>query len=144
MIRCFTFRVTQILVYYSLWLYTMGTGGGVPRLYVVSSQKAASQKSVSRTVVVKSVDIGRCQTSTSPPVPPLPIWYRPRGGRGGGGRGGCPPLQKSGSLQLKVPVSVLVLLRVLCRCRMCSPVSVQVMVQSASVEPRLCLGRARG
>ena len=103
MIRCFTFRVTQILVYYSLWLYTVGTGGegeggGVPRLYVVSSQKVASQKSVSRTVVVKSVDIGRCQTNTSPPVPPLPIWYRPRGGGGGGGRGGgsaAPKVEKS-------------------------------------------------
>ena len=139
MIRCFTFRVTQILVYYSLWLYTVGTGGGVPRLYVVSSQKVTSQKSVSRTVVVKSVDIGRCQTNTSPPVPPLPIWYKPRGGEGGG-----LPLQKSGSPQKKVSVSDFVVLLVMCRCRMCSPVSVQVMVQSASVEPRLCLGRARG
>ena len=63
-------------------------GGGVPRLFVMSSQRVMSQKSVSRTVVIvtKSVDIGRCQTSP-PSVPPLLIWYRP-GGRGGGGKGG--------------------------------------------------------
>ena len=78
----------------------MGTGGGrgkeggggvegVPRLYVMSSQRVASQKSVSRTVVVitKSVDIGRCQTSPLS-VPPLSIWYRPKGGGGKGGGGG--------------------------------------------------------
>ena len=54
----------------------------------MSSRRVVSQKSASRTVVVKSIDIGRCQTSP-PPVPPLPMWYRPRGeGRGGEGRGG--------------------------------------------------------
>ena len=51
---------------YSSRLYTMGTGGGgVPRLYVVVI-KSRGQKSVSRTVVAKSVGIGRCQTTTSP------------------------------------------------------------------------------
>ena len=114
MLRCFTFRVTQILVYYSLWLYTVGTGGGggrggVPRLYVVSSQKVASQKSVSRTVVVKSVDIGRCQTNTSPPVPPLPIWYRPRGGGEGGGGGGVRRSKSREVFSRKCP----------CRCSSC-------------------------
>ena len=104
----------------------------------MSSQKVESQKSVSRTVVVKSVDIGQCQAS---PPPVHLCLYDIDPGRGGGG--GL-PLQKSGSPQKKVSVSVFVVLLVLCRCRMCSPVSVQVMVQSASVEPRLCLGRARG
>ena len=61
----------------------MAQGGGVPRLYVVSSQRVASQKSVSRTVVVvtKSVDIGRCQTSHHQSY--LCLYGIGLGGRGG-------------------------------------------------------------
>ena len=51
---------------YSSRLYTMvGTGGGLTPVCKVVT-KSRGQKSVSRTVVAKSVGIGRCQTTTSP------------------------------------------------------------------------------
>ena len=65
----------------------------------MSSQKVASQKSVSRTVVVKSVDIGRCQTTTS--TTSAYMVYRPRGGEGGSA---APKVGKSSEVGVRVGV----------------------------------------
>ena len=135
------YTVCTLLLYnYSPRLYTIGTGegrgGGVSRLYIVI--KVTRQKSVSRTIVRSDVVLVDVSQASPPPVPTLPIWYKSKGGE---------EVRRSYShvtgLQKSV-MSVLVLLLVMCLCRMWCPNSAQVIVQSVSNEPRLCLGRARG